>query len=293
MKIAIIGFDGQLGMDCQKILSPNHHLITPTLAELDLCDQKSVDTLIATEKPDVVINCAAFTAVDNCEKEKDLSWKINATGPGFLAKACEEIKARLIQVSTDYVFDGKKPIPQSYNETDKVNPLSQYGLSKLAGEMEVQKHCSDHVILRTAWLYSAHGPNFLKTMLRITLADPDAVRKVVDDQYGSLTWSFTLAKQIEKLLTSDIQGVVHTTSDGYSTWYAAACYFLNTMGVQHKLIPCATSEYPTPAHRPTNSILANSVLEKKGISVFVDWKEDINTFVANFREQLLQEMQQQ
>ena len=292
MKIVIIGFDGQLGMDCQKILSPNQHLITPTLAELDLCDQKSVDTLIATEKPDVVINCAAFTAVDNCEKEEDLSWKINAVGPRFLAKACEEAKARLIQVSTDYVFDGNKPIPQSYSETDKVNPLSQYGRSKLAGEMEVQKHCSDHVILRTAWLYSAHGPNFLKTMLRITLADPDAVRKVVDDQYGSLTWSFTLAKQIEKLLTSDIQGVAHTTSEGYSTWYAAACYFLNTMGVKHKLTPCATSEYPTPAHRPTNSILTNSVIEEKGISVFVDWKEDIDIFVANFKEQLLQEIQQ-
>jgi dTDP-4-dehydrorhamnose reductase len=292
MKIVIIGFDGQLGMDCQKILAPNHHLITPTLAELDLCDQESVDILIATEKPEVVINCAAFTAVDNCEKEEELSWKINAAGPEFLAKACEKAQARLIQVSTDYVFDGNKPVPQSYSETDEINPLSQYGRSKLAGEEEVQKHCSDFAILRTAWLYSAHGPNFLKTMLRITLADPGAVRKVVDDQYGSLTWSFTLAKQIEILLTSDIQGVVHTTSEGYSTWYSAACYFLNTMGVEHSLTPCATSDYPTPAHRPTNSILENSVLEEKGISVFVDWKEDIDTFVANFKEKLLQEMQQ-
>ena len=128
-------------------------------------------------------------------------------------------------------------------------------------------------------------------MLRITLSDPGAVRKVVDDQYGSLTWSFTLAKQIEKLLTPEVQGVAHTTSEGYSTWYSAACYFLNAMGVKHNLTPCATSEYPTPAHRPTNSILANSVLEEKGISVFADWKEDIDTFVANFKEALHQEMQ--
>jgi len=291
MKIVIIGFDGQLGIDCQNILAPNHQLITPTLAELDLCDRNSVDTIITTEKPDVVINCAAFTAVDNCEKEEDLSWKINAVGPGFLAKACEETQARLIHVSTDYVFDGNKPVPQSYSEDDTVNPLSQYGRSKLAGEQKVQKHCSNYIILRTAWLYSAHGPNFLKTMLRITLADPGAVRKVVDDQYGSLTWSFTLAKQIEKLLTPEIQGVVHTTSEGYSTWYSAACYFLNAMAVKHNLTPCSTSEYPTPAHRPTNSILANSVLEEKEISVFVDWKEDIDTFVANFKEALLQEMQ--
>ncbi len=290
MKIVIVGFDGQLGMDCQNILATKHQLITPSLEELNLCDSKNVANFITSENPDIVINCAAYTAVDNCEKEDKLCWQINADGPKFLAMACKEIKARLIHISTDYVFDGNKPIPQAYREDDTVNPLSQYGRSKLAGEQEVQKHCPDHIILRTAWLYSAHGPNFLKTMLRITMADPDAVRKVVDDQYGSLTWSYTLAKQIEELLSSDIQGVVHTTSEGYSSWYSAACYFLDTLGVKYNLSPCTTSEYPTPAHRPANSILANSKLEKEHLSVFVDWKKDIDIFVANYGEKLLQEL---
>ncbi len=290
MKIVIVGFDGQLGMDCQNILATDHQLITPSLEELNLCDSKNVVSFITSEQPDIVINCAAYTAVDNCEKEDKLCWQINADGPKFLALACKEIKARLIHISTDYVFDGNKPIPQAYKEDDPVNPLSQYGRSKLAGEQEVQKHCPDHVIPRTAWLYSAHGPNFLKTMLRITMADPDAVRKVVDDQYGSLTWSYTLAKQIEVLLSSDIQGIVHTTSEGYSSWYSAACYFLDTLGVKHNLTPCATSEYPTPAHRPANSILANSKLEKESLSVFLDWKKDIDVFVANHGEKLLQEL---
>lgn len=291
MKIVIVGFDGQLGIDCQNILASKHQLITPTLEQLDLCDGKNVAHFISTEHPDIVINCAAFTAVDNCEKQDKLCWQINAEGPKFLAMACKEIDARLIHVSTDYVFDGNKPVPQAYREDDPVNPLSQYGRSKLAGEQEVQKYCHDHVILRTAWLYSAHGPNFLKTMLRITLADPNAIRKVVDDQYGSLTWSYTLAKQIEKILGPGIQGIAHTTSTGYSSWYTAACYFLDTMGIRHNLIPCATSEYPTPAHRPANSILENSTLEKANISVFVDWKKDIDVFIANHGEQLLRELQ--
>ncbi len=291
MKIVIIGFDGQLGLDCQKILGANHQLITPTLAELDLCDGNNVKNFISSQKPDIVINCAAFTAVDNCEQEAELCWNINAEGPGFLAKACKENQSRMIHISTDYVFDGNKPVPQAYKETDQVNPLSQYGRSKLAGEQEIKKHCPDYVILRTAWLYSAHGPNFLKTMLRITLADPGAVRKVVDDQFGSLTWSFTLAKQIERLLGPEVQGVVHTTAEGHSTWYASACYFLNAMGIDHNLTPCETKEYPTPAHRPANSILDNSVLKEKGLSLFVDWKKDVDMYVANHGEQLLQEIQ--
>lgn len=291
MKILIVGFDGQLGMDCQEILSSKHLLVTPTLEELNLLDSNSVNNFITKEHPEVVINCAAYTAVDNCEKEDELCWQINADGVKSLARISNEINARLIHVSTDYVFDGNKPVPQPYHEDDAVNPLSHYGRSKLAGEQMVQQYCDNYVILRTAWLYSIHGPNFLKTMLRITLADPKVVRKVVNDQYGSLTWSHTLAKQIEKLLSNDVQGIAHTTSEGYSTWYGAACYFLEALAIEHNLSPCSTSDYPTPAHRPANSILANSVLENRKLSVFTDWKDDIDTFVKKHKKRLLQEVQ--
>jgi dTDP-4-dehydrorhamnose reductase len=192
-------------------------------------------------------------------------------------------------VSTDYIFDGNRPAPAPYFETDTPNPLSQYGKSKLAGEEAVAQYCSNHVILRTAWLYSSTGKNFLKTILRLVIQDPSRELKVVDDQYGSLTWSYTLALQIQKLLKAELTGVVHTTSEGYSTWFEAARYFLDTMDVPYAMRPCTTAEYPTPAHRPANSILENKVLKDAGISTFVDWKEDINSFVSQYRKQLLQE----
>jgi len=145
------------------------------------------------------------------------------------------------------------------------------------------------VILRTAWLYSASGKNFLKTMLRLALAAPETERKVVNDQYGSLTWSYTLAQQIRKLLDANLTGIFHATAEGSSTWYEGACFFLETMGVPHRLHPCATSEYPTKAHRPGNSILENRRLHEAGISTFISWREDILTFVDMYRDHLLQE----
>jgi len=292
MKILIVGHDGQLGTDCTLLLARKHKLLTPSLHELDLCDNQKTLNYITENTPDVVINCAAFTAVDNCENERKLCQQINAAGPGLLAEACDEIGSRLIHISTDYVFDGTKPIPQPYVENDLTNPLSHYGVTKLEGEKKIQETLENHVILRTAWLYSAHGPNFLKTMLRLTISDPDTPRRVVNDQFGSLTWSLTLAKQIETILADNIRGVVHTTSEGYSSWYEAACYFLNKMNITHNLIPCETSEYPTPAHRPLNSILENDVLKKKNMSLFIDWREDVNFFVARFRDDLLAEFRQ-
>lgn len=290
MKILIIGADGQLGSDCRIILAAEHTLITPSIAQFDLCDPANVEKTIITDRPDLIINCAAYTAVDKCEQEANLCRRINADGPRFLAQAAEHVKARLIHISTDYVFDGEKTIPAAYTEEDAVRPLSQYGVTKLAGEEAVRNNCSNHLILRTAWLYSAHGPNFLKTMLRLTIQNPDRELKVVNDQYGSLTWSFTLARQIERLLTTDITGTLHTTADGYSTWYAGACAFLEAMGIAHNLRPCSTAEYPTPAHRPANSILANTRLDQAGISTFVHWQDDIAVFVKKHKEKLLAEI---
>jgi len=290
MKILIIGSDGQLGTDCRQLLASEHTLITPTLEQLDFCRKSSIDAILSRDTPDVIINCAAYTAVDKCEQEKDLCMRINATGPGYLAHQAERIGARLIHISTDYVFSGLKPAPEAYIEEDAVQPLCEYGKTKLAGEEAIRSQCSNHLILRTAWLYSAHGPNFLKTMLRLTVQNPDRELKVVNDQYGSLTWSYTLARQIRRLLATDMKGTVHATSEGHSTWYTGACTFLETMGVPHKLRPCSTSDYPTPAQRPLNSILANTRLDEAGCSEFVSWQEDITAFVKTFKEKLLAEV---
>lgn len=289
MKLLVVGSRGQLGSDCCALLNEENEITGCDIPVIDITSKDSVDSYISEIQPEVIINCAAYTAVDGCESELDLSWKVNAEGPKYLAQAAQKIGSRLIQVSTDYIFDGNRVAPQPYFESDSPNPLSQYGRSKLAGEEAVAENCSNYVILRTAWLYSSTGKNFLKTILRLVTQDSKRELKVVDDQYGSLTWSYTLAQQIQKLLRSDLTGVMHTTSEGYSTWYQAAKYFLDTMDVPYAMRPCTTAEYPTPAHRPANSILENKVLNDAGLSTFVDWKDDINSFVAKHREDLLKE----
>ncbi len=289
MKIVIVGVNGQLGTDCVKIFSPSHEVFGCDIPEVDISSKESIEKFVIPLKPDVIINCAAFTNVDACETEQELAKKINADGPKYLAQVATEIGSRFIHISTDYVFSGNKPIPDYYLESDEVDPLSQYGVTKLAGEKAALEYCENTLCLRTAWLYSGYGKNFLKTMLRMALSDPNRAFTIVNDQYGSLTWSYTLAKQIETLLGTDLTGIFHTTSEGYSTCYEAACYFLDTMEVPHSFIPCTTEDFPTPAHRPTNSHLENAALKKQGISVFVDWKKDVDSFVKEFKEPLIAE----
>ena len=288
MKVLIIGSGGQLGTDCMTILAQNHELTGIDYPDIDIGNRSSVERVFEQSNPDCVINCAAYTAVDKCETERDAAWRINSDGPRFIAEAAADT-CRIIHISTDYVFDGNRQVPTPYREYDRVNPLSQYGESKLAGEAVTLKYAENSIILRTAWLYSAHGPNFLKTMLRLALTDPKRPFTIVDDQFGSLTWSHTLARQIEPLIDHPLRGIAHTTSSGYSSWYEAACYFLEKMEIPHSFVPCTTDDYPTPAHRPANSILENSVLEKIGLSVFGSWQEHVDQFVDQFRDNLVTE----
>ena len=214
---------------------------------------------------------------------------VNARGPELLALSCRDHGTRLIQVSTDYVFDGSRPAPEPYLEGDRAEPFSMYGKSKLAGEEAVQQILDNHLIVRTAWLYGIGNKNFLKTMLRLALSDPKRTMKVVNDQHGSLTWSWRLALQIERLLDSDLNGIVHATAEGHSTWYEGARYFLDCMQVPYSMVPCTTAEYPTPARRPANSILENARLKEHGLNEMLDWKEDVRLFAERDREELLAE----
>ena len=289
MKILVTGGKGQLGSDVTALLGRDHDVCSCSSKELDISNREMVETVFSRQQPDLLINCAAYTAVDNCETEKELAWNVNAQGPKNLAQAMEARGGRLIHISTDYVFDGNKPVSKSYLEGDPVAPLSEYGRSKLAGEEAITAGSSDHLILRTAWLYGWQGGNFLKTMLRLAVADPRRELKVVNDQHGSLTWTASLARQIQAVLSSEMQGIVHATAEGASTWYEGACYFLDAMGVPYNLVPCTTTEYPTPAHRPANSILENSRLRQAGLSVFHSWQEDINAYVRLYKKDLLAE----
>ncbi len=290
MKILITGSAGQLGRDCNEVLAEAHTVLACPSARLDITNRDQVRTTIMDFRPQVVINCAAYTAVDRCETDPERCMAVNGTGPAILAGECARLSCRMIQISTDYVFNGERQVPRPWHEDDPVQPLSTYGRSKLAGEEAVRERLQDHLIVRTAWLYGLHGPNFLKTMLRLALSDPGRTLRVVDDQYGALTWSRRLAEQIALLLDSELTGTVHATAAGHCSWYAGAKCFLEAMQVPFSLQPCQSSEYPTPAHRPRNSILANTRLQETGLDRMVAWDEDVTRFARRHRERLIAEV---
>jgi dTDP-4-dehydrorhamnose reductase len=291
MKILITGANGQLGRDCHHLLSQHHDTSCCDVPQVDITDEHQVAKIFADCTPEAVINCAAYTAVDRCEFDQQRCLEVNARGPEILAQQCAEHGSRFIQISTDYIFDGLRPAPQPYREEDIPHPLSVYGQSKLAGEQAAQK-VANHLIIRTAWLYGIGNKNFLKTMLRLAVIDPSRMITVVDDQHGSLTWSWRLARQIEALLDSDLTGIVHASAAGHSTWYQGARFFLDAMNVPYSMAPCTTAEYPTPAPRPANSILENHRLTAAGLDVMVDWRDDILVFVERYRDQLLREAEE-
>ena len=290
MKILITGGAGQLGRDCTKVLEKEHEVTSVDSRGLDVSDPVAVKAFVQGLKPDVILNCAAFTRVDDCETAKELARKVNAEGPGYLAAEAEALKARMIHISTDYVFDGKKPIPGSYTENDKTHPLSHYGLTKLEGEKAVRGETDRYSIFRTAWLYGIDGRNFLKTMLRLALDDPHREIKVVHDQFGSPTWTHRLAEQIERVIAADVNGLFHATSEGYCTWFELATAFLDEMAVENNLIPCTTRDFPTPAERPVNSILENRRLKEMGLNIMGDWRADLIQFVGISKNRLLGEV---
>ncbi len=289
MKILICGGKGQLGRDAALVLREAHEVVTRDSRELDITEPGCVDRAVHDMGPEVILNCAAFTRVDACETAREEAWRVNAEGPGHLARTAEKYSARLIHISTDYVFDGRKGVPDPYKEMDPPVPLSYYGITKLQGEREVARSMGPYMIVRTAWLYGMGGHNFLKTMLGLALRDPEKEIRVVNDQFGSPTWSYRLALQLRALIEAGGRGVYHATAEGYCSWYDVASYFLKKMAVPHRVVPCGTEDYPTPAPRPRNAILENGRLKEEGIHVMVPWEADIDRFVASFGRDLIRE----
>ncbi len=279
MKILVTGANGQLGRDCQAVLGAVHQLCCVDLPDIDITDATSVWNWFDRFQPDCVVNCAAYTRVDDAESHADLCEKVNARGPAVLADACRKAGAKMVHISTDYVFDGSKPVPESYVETDQTNPQSVYGRTKLAGEAPVLA-LPNGAVLRTAWLYGASGNNFPRTMLKLAMRPPEMPFRVVADQYGSPTWSGRLARQIARLLEDFHPGLYHATSHGHCTWHDFACRFLRAAGMKRMPDPIPTSAYPTPAHRPANSILDNAALRARGLDVMLPWEEDVDAFAA-------------
>ena len=289
MKVHVIGHLGQLGKEACSILHAKHEVRGSDLPELDITDAASISKVLQ-DWPEVILNCAAYTNVDGCETHRDDAMGVNADGPRHLAGYASRHDALLVHVSTDYVFDGNRPIPNPYREDDPTGPASVYGKTKLAGEQAILDSGCRHAIVRTSWLYGIHGANFLKTILKVVLRKPQGSVRVVDDQFGCPTWAHQLAHQIAAIIDAGATGILHASGQGFCTWYDLANVFLSEMGVDRQVQPCKTDEYPTPASRPQNSILENARLQSLDLNIMRDWQVDVREFAKTYRDQLLEEM---
>ncbi len=246
--ILVVGANGMLGCDLIALLGGRGQGVD--IADIDITSPESVVKVIGKLKPKVVINCAAYTDVDGCESNTETAMSVNGEGVGYLAMTCRDIGALLVQISTDYVFDGGKGTP--YVEDDAPCPLSVYGESKLAGEMNAA-FCPDHLIVRTQWLYGLHGKNFVETMLRLG-AEKDELT-VVDDQIGSPTWTVDLARAIIALIDSGRRGTYHAANSEYCSWNDFAKAIFEEAGLNVSVKPMTTTELNRPANRPLYSTL--------------------------------------
>lgn len=242
-----------LGTDIHKVFSSDCNVTALKRDELDIADAGAVFRTVAEESPDIVVNCAAYTKVDECETETDTAYSVNGYGAGNIAAACAEAGSRLVHISTDYVFDGYKKEP--YIEDDLTNPSSVYGRSKLLGEDCVRRFCGRHYIVRTQWLFGENGGNFVKTMLRLALVG-GAIR-VVNDQFGSPTYTHDLAGAIHELVQRPAYGTYHLTNAGVCSWFDLAREIFRLSGIDRDVTPCTTEEFPRPAKRPPYSALDN------------------------------------
>ena len=260
MKILITGANGQLGHALQATAPAGDQIVALDRAALDIGDGAAVDAAVAHVGADLIINAAAYTAVDRAESEADLAWQINGKAPGLLAMAAASSGARFIHISTDFVFDGAAGTP--YSPESPTDPLGTYGASKLAGEQAALAANPASLIVRTAWVYGSHGNNFVRTMLRL-MAEREEV-KVVADQVGTPTYATGLAKALWALHAAGASGIHHWTDSGAASWYDFALAIqeealaLGLLTRNVPVIPIATSDYPTPARRPSYSILDKS-----------------------------------
>jgi dTDP-4-dehydrorhamnose reductase len=278
-KILVTGANGQLGKEFRDLTTrfPDYEFLFLSREDLPIHHFELVRNVFDSIKPAYCINCAAYTAVDKAEQEKDLAFLVNAESVGLLAAVCKLHNTKFIHVSTDYVFNGNATAP--YTEDDNTCPTSVYGASKKLGEDEAFKFCDDPIIIRTSWVYSIHGKNFVKTMMKL-MNDKDEI-SVVADQKGTPTWAADIASAIMKIIESEkwISGIYNFSNEGEITWYDFAIEIKRLIGSHCKVNPIPSSAYPTPAKRPQYSVLNKSKIEKIFGVQLIDWKTSLENCI--------------
>lgn len=279
--VFITGIQGQLGYDVAKVLKERGmEYIAPTLEELDITKNENVREVLLKYRPEIVVHCAAYTAVDKSEDEEDLCRKINADGTRYIAECCREIGAKMVYISTDYVFPGTGE--EAYEVDDVTGPLSMYGQTKLEGELAVKELLEKYFIVRISWVFGKNGNNFIKTMLRIG-KEKDEVN-VVSDQIGSPTYTVDLAKLICDMIVTEKYGVYHATNEGFCSWAELAAETFKMAGYPTKINFITTTEYPTRAVRPLNSRMSKAALDEAGFERLPDWKDAVKRYFIELGE---------
>lgn len=282
LKFMVTGVNGQLGHDItMRLKEMDFDVIAPRRDELDLINKEQVKKYILKEKPDMIIHCAAYTAVDKAEDEKDLCYLVNVEGTRAVAKAAKEINSKVVYISTDYVFDGLGNEP--YSEVNKTNPVNYYGYTKEQGEKIVRELIDRHFIVRTSWVYGLNGNNFVGTMLKLAKSRNEI--NVVSDQIGAPTYTKDLAAFIVDLVQSNKYGTYHGVNEGYCSWHEFAISIFEKSGIDMKVNPISSDDYPTKAKRPLNSRLSKENTDKAGIDRMPYWQDAITRFIEELKSQ--------
>lgn len=277
MKILITGAGGQLGTDITLLGSMlSDEVFSFSRTDLDVTDTERVNSVVQRICPDVIIHAGAYTAVDAAESNQDDAFRVNAMGTRNLCVSSQTVGAKMCYVSTDYVFDGKKKTP--YSEYDEPHPITVYGKSKYAGEQLVRSLSTQYFIVRTSWLYGQHGNNFVKTMLRLG-SERDVVR-VVNDQWGSPTYTHDLAQFLLSLIQTRCYGIYHASNAESCTWYEFAKSIFEEAGMSVTVEPCTTEKFVRPAPRPKYSVMDNMAIRINGFQPLRSWQEALHSFIS-------------
>ena len=280
MRILVTGVKGQLGYDVVNELEKRGHTaIGVDIDEMDITDAEAVDRVITEADVEAVIHCAAYTAVDAAEDNLELCRKVNATGTENIAKVCKKLDLKMVYISTDYVFDGEGERP--WEPDDRRDPLNAYGIGKYEGELAVEENLEKYFIIRIAWVFGVNGKNFIKTMLKLGETRDEV--SVVNDQIGSPTYTYDLARLIVDMVETEKYGRYHATNEGFCSWYEFACEIFRQAGMNVKVNPVTSDEFPAKAKRPHNSRMSKEKLSGNGFERLPSWQDALKRYLEVIR----------
>lgn len=282
MKVLVTGVKGQLGYDVvRELQSRGHEAIGVDIEEMDITDETAVSRVMEETAPEAVIHCSAFTAVDRAEEEQELCYKVNVEGTENIAKMCQKLGCKMLYLSTDYIFSGEGQRP--WEPEDTPSPLNAYGQSKYQGEVALRQYVDKYFIVRISWVFGINGNNFIKTMLR--LGKENGAVKVVDDQIGSPTYTFDLAKLLVDMIETEQYGAYHVTNEGICSWYEFAKEIFQEANMKEvTVIPVSSEEFPVKAKRPKNSRMSKEKLVQNGFSLLPSWQDAVKRYIKELKK---------